>query len=119
MADFGLSRILSAESISTGTYGTVTHMPPELLTTGDAFPVAAHAFNDLGMVLLQDVLGFNTVCLQTCGLCAATVLSYSMLVRHYQRWQPRIALRGCPAPEQFGKRLLGHLQQISGLSSTL
>ncbi|KAK9843847.1 hypothetical protein WJX84_006057 [Apatococcus fuscideae] len=34
VADFGLSRILSAESISTGTYGTVTHMPPELLTTG-------------------------------------------------------------------------------------
>lgn len=34
VADFGLSRVLSAEAISTGTYGTVTHMPPELLTTG-------------------------------------------------------------------------------------
>ncbi|KAK9808830.1 hypothetical protein WJX72_004554 [[Myrmecia] bisecta] len=34
VADFGLSRVLSQESISTGTYGTVTHMPPELLTTG-------------------------------------------------------------------------------------
>lgn len=38
VADFGLSRILSAESISTGTYGTVTHMPPELLTTGKVNP---------------------------------------------------------------------------------
>ena len=38
VADFGLSRILSAESISTGTYGTVTHMPPELLTTGEVTP---------------------------------------------------------------------------------
>ncbi|KAK9827983.1 hypothetical protein WJX81_005140 [Elliptochloris bilobata] len=34
VADFGLSRVLTAEAISTGTYGTVTHMPPELLTTG-------------------------------------------------------------------------------------
>ncbi len=34
MADFGLSRVLSQEAISTGTFGTVTHMPPELLTTG-------------------------------------------------------------------------------------
>ena len=34
VADFGLSRVLSAEAVSTGTYGTVTHMPVELLTTG-------------------------------------------------------------------------------------
>ena len=34
VADFGLSRVLSQEAISTGTFGTVTHMPPELLTTG-------------------------------------------------------------------------------------
>lgn len=34
VGDFGLSRVLTAEAISTGTYGTVTHMPPELLTTG-------------------------------------------------------------------------------------
>mmetsp|Transcript_3321 Transcript_3321/g.9610 ORF Transcript_3321/g.9610 Transcript_3321/m.9610 type:complete len:877 (-) Transcript_3321:642-3272(-) len=34
IADFGLSRVLLDTSVSTGTYGTVTHMPPELLTTG-------------------------------------------------------------------------------------
>ena len=34
IADFGLSRVLLDASVSTGTYGTVTHMPPELLTTG-------------------------------------------------------------------------------------
>ena len=34
VADFGLSRVLSQEAVSTGTFGTVTHMPPELLTTG-------------------------------------------------------------------------------------
>lgn len=33
IADFGLSRVMVETSISTGTYGTVTHMPPELLTT--------------------------------------------------------------------------------------
>ncbi len=36
IADFGLSRVLLDASVSTGTYGTVTHMPPELLTTGAA-----------------------------------------------------------------------------------
>lgn len=34
VADFGLARVLSCDAISTGTYGTVTHMPPELLTAG-------------------------------------------------------------------------------------
>ena len=37
VADFGLSRVLSAEAVSTGTYGTVTHMPIELLTTGQCY----------------------------------------------------------------------------------
>lgn len=36
VADFGLSRTLGSEPVDTGTYGTVTHMPPELLTTGKA-----------------------------------------------------------------------------------
>ena len=34
VADFGLARVLAADAVSTGTYGTVTHMPPELLTAG-------------------------------------------------------------------------------------
>ena len=37
VADFGLSRTLGNESVDTGTYGTVTHMPPELLTTGQHY----------------------------------------------------------------------------------
>ncbi len=37
VADFGLSRTLGSEPVDTGTYGTVTHMPPELLTTGEIF----------------------------------------------------------------------------------
>ena len=41
VADFGLSRVLSAEAVSTGTYGTVTHMPIELLTTGAHLPQLA------------------------------------------------------------------------------
>ena len=36
VADFGLSRMLGSEAVNTGTYGTVTHMPPELLTTGES-----------------------------------------------------------------------------------
>jgi Protein tyrosine and serine/threonine kinase len=35
VSDFGLSRSMDANMrIQTNTYGTVTHMPPELLTTG-------------------------------------------------------------------------------------
>ncbi|KAF5842686.1 kinase-like domain-containing protein [Dunaliella salina] len=34
VADFGMSRALEAMAISTKTYGTITHMPPETLTQG-------------------------------------------------------------------------------------
>ena len=34
MADFGLSRVCDEAQIETKTYGTVTHMPPELLLDG-------------------------------------------------------------------------------------
>ena len=35
VADFGLGRDKLAEPVNTHTYGTVTHMPPELLIQGD------------------------------------------------------------------------------------
>ena len=34
VADFGLSRQASSDTVDTDTYGTVTHMPPELLMEG-------------------------------------------------------------------------------------
>ena len=34
VADFGLSRLASSTTVDTDTYGTVTHMPPELLMEG-------------------------------------------------------------------------------------
>lgn len=34
VADFGLSRQAECDSVDTDTYGTVTHMPPELLMEG-------------------------------------------------------------------------------------
>lgn len=42
MADFGLSRTFGdgATHMSTATLGTVTHMPPELLLTGQLRPSA-------------------------------------------------------------------------------
>lgn len=49
VADFGLSRTLGSEPVDTGTYGTVTHMPPELLTTGE-MPPAFHSLYCLGFV---------------------------------------------------------------------
>jgi serine/threonine protein kinase len=39
VSDFGLARLMSLQGrITTDTYGTVTHMPPELLTGGDLSP---------------------------------------------------------------------------------
>ena len=35
VADFGLSRVLKENQTATRTIGTVTHMPPELLTHGE------------------------------------------------------------------------------------
>ncbi len=35
VADFGLSRVCDEAQIETKTYGTVTHMPPELLLDGN------------------------------------------------------------------------------------
>lgn len=40
VADFGLSRTLGSEPVDVGTYGTVTHMPPELLTSGEHCSIA-------------------------------------------------------------------------------
>ena len=34
VADFGLSRYIHSSQINTKTYGTITHMPPELLMEG-------------------------------------------------------------------------------------
>ena len=34
VADFGLSRFIHSSQINTKTYGTITHMPPELLMEG-------------------------------------------------------------------------------------
>ena len=39
VSDFGLARLIMLQGrITTDTYGTVTHMPPELLTGGDLSP---------------------------------------------------------------------------------
>lgn len=34
VADFGLSRVMAGDTITTASYGTITHMPPELLVDG-------------------------------------------------------------------------------------
>lgn len=35
VADFGLSRVMATDTINTTSYGTITHMPPELLVDGE------------------------------------------------------------------------------------
>ncbi len=45
VSDFGLARLIALQGrITTDTYGTVTHMPPELLTGGDLSPAVVRAF---------------------------------------------------------------------------
>ena len=43
VADFGLSRTVGNEPVDVNTYGTVTHMPPELLTTGELTELVMHS----------------------------------------------------------------------------
>ncbi len=76
VADFGLSRTLGSEPVDTGTYGTVTHMPPELLTTGEMFSTSVFAsllscirtVMDFGH---WDLLGMepSLTCPLSCSLC--------------------------------------------------
>ncbi|EFN56147.1 hypothetical protein CHLNCDRAFT_144818 [Chlorella variabilis] len=40
LADFGMARLAQLQSISTGSFGTVTHMSPELLVDGKLSPAA-------------------------------------------------------------------------------
>lgn len=85
VADFGLSRVLSQEAISTGTFGTVTHMPPELLTTGRlSKSVDVYAF---GVLLWEMCTGkrpwAGMMQMQVCLDCAmAEVLSYLISALH-------------------------------------
>mmetsp|Transcript_14760 Transcript_14760/g.44574 ORF Transcript_14760/g.44574 Transcript_14760/m.44574 type:complete len:866 (+) Transcript_14760:431-3028(+) len=61
VADFGLSRGLDVASVlQTKTYGTVTHMPPELLTEGQLSKAAdAYAF---GTILWEMYHGVRAYC---------------------------------------------------------
>ena len=63
MADFGMSReMLVASRIQTTTYGTVTHMPPELLVSGELGPAA-------------DVYSFGVILNEMyCGACVRVCL---------------------------------------------
>ena len=85
VADFGLSRVLSQEAISTGTFGTVTHMPPELLTTGRlSKSVDVYAF---GVLLWEMCTGkrpwAGMMQMQVCLVCSmAEVLSYLISALH-------------------------------------
>jgi len=94
VADFGLSRQASSSTVDTDTYGTVTHMPPELLMEGKLSKAAdVYAFGVLlwemytgsvsitlfmGMIFLPPYVGphcvnfqelFDTMCY--CSLCCA------------------------------------------------
>ena len=62
VADFGLSRQSSSSTVDTDTYGTVTHMPPELLMEGKLTKSAdVYAF---GVLLWEMYTGsvFITLC---------------------------------------------------------
>ncbi|DBA86410.1 TPA: hypothetical protein ACH3X2_005630 [Trebouxia sp. C0005] len=78
VADFGLSRTLGSEPVDTGTYGTVTHMPPELLTTGETSPTSVC----IAPVLCLDCL---RLWILTCMAQSPTSpLSCLLLVRRFQ-----------------------------------
>ena len=76
VSDFGLARLIALQGrITTDTYGTVTHMPPELLTGGDLSPAVVRIISASAMFLL---LLWPTV--MTTVLCACAVRSTAMLL---------------------------------------
>lgn len=53
VSDFGLARLIALQGrITTDTYGTVTHMPPELLTGGDLSPAVVRMISAPAMSML-------------------------------------------------------------------
>ena len=75
VADFGLSRQAGCDSVDTDTYGTVTHMPPELLMEGKLTKSAdVYAFGVLlwelytGEIMLSSDLGCQALKFQTCAV---------------------------------------------------
>lgn len=76
VADFGLSRQASSSTVDTDTYGTVTHMPPELLMEGKLTKSAdVYAFG----VLLWEMYTGALSCLYKCCYCAAAHWTVPML----------------------------------------
>ena len=74
MADFGLSRQASSDTVDTDTYGTVTHMPPELLMEGKLTKSAdVYAF---GVLLWEMYTGEDIKCCKT--LCLGKQLNDRM-----------------------------------------
>ena len=88
VADFGLSR-QAGDSVDTDTYGTVTHMPPELLMEGKLTKSAdVYAFGVLlwemytGEVMLSSMIS-DVAIMRCCGKYIQVQLSKdSNLCRH-------------------------------------
>ena len=73
MSDFGLARLIALQGrITTDTYGTVTHMPPELLAGGDLSPAVVRMLSSPAMPpsCSDDGRALCMLCVpQSCGCC--------------------------------------------------
>ena len=81
LADFGLSRIMSADAshLTTRTYGTISHMPPELLRNGIMSRAAdVFSFAMLSMAPFSVAFGIRD---HIKGACDMMVLSPCGLVK--------------------------------------
>jgi serine/threonine protein kinase len=70
LADFGLSRIIDLETrthVSTNTFGTITYMPPELLTLGH-LTKAADVYS-FGIIMAELYSGQVNASLAICYQC--------------------------------------------------
>lgn len=70
VADFGLSRQASSTTVDTDTYGTVTHMPPELLMEGKLTKSAdVYAFGVLLWEMYTGMVAFTVRPPMLHGIC--------------------------------------------------
>eukprot|EP00878_Enallax_costatus_P019450 GHUV01020521.1.p1 GENE.GHUV01020521.1~~GHUV01020521.1.p1 ORF type:complete len:288 (+),score=67.25 GHUV01020521.1:538-1401(+) len=81
VADFGLSRALAfgQSHLSTRRYGTVTHMPPELLVAGKLTPAAdVYSFGIMNKYLLGTTTGHDAhfIALNICVVTLLTCVSW-------------------------------------------
>lgn len=110
ISDLGLSRVFAGHTLATDTYGTISHQPPELLSTGQlSFSSDIYSF---GVILYEMFVGERAYH----GLRVATIMSQK-LEGHVLELPPaankslRALINACLAQEHRSRPTLPEIQE--------